>query len=520
MSSMAAVKMTETLNAFKVAYKVVRENSKEIYKAFGFKHLSDATQYYVHPDNQSYSGTTTLCQPIGEAIILFATMLRECAAGKLIGDYYVSRDRRTTYLDIDVPEDYRLNGVVEPLIHKYCAVLVGNHVSICAYDQNGFWIKGNMEHLHPLYKLLPVFMVLLAREIETVPDYRIMMENFVEKPVADAFVNLHEDFYQAHKTEDYTVEYEDVLPFDTTEFTSYSSGYKVIRENKQQAKKEVELPIVPFAEDAFTDEQKAYVPHLSEEFVLPSNLRSVCNAIAAADMLAVLFHGPAGTGKTMSCKLVCQSIGLPIMETINCTENLDEFVLGKYIPQDDKIIFRESFVTRAIRDGGAVVFEEINFAKPQHLAFLNSLLDDNGFVRLDNGDVVKRHPNFRFFATMNLGYFGTKELNQALYNRFNGIVEIATLSDEAIKRMLTARVPECTPLVDKILGVYHKLKKKIESEELDIVISPRNLENWARLAKYDGYIKAAEKTIIPVAKCDRTLEDTIRGILMLYKWNV
>ena len=333
-------------------------------------------------------------------------------------------------------------------------------------------------------------------------------------------LTLHEDFYQAHKTEDYIVQYEDILPFDTTEFTSYSSGYKVVRENKQQAKQEVELPIVPFAEDAFTEEQKAYIPHLSEEFVLPGNLRSVCNAVAAADMLAVLFHGPAGTGKTMSCKLVCQSIGLPIMETINCTENLDEFVLGKYIPQDDKIIFRESFVTRAIRDGGAVVFEEINFAKPQYLAFLNSLLDDNGFVRLDNGDVVKRHPNFRFFATMNLGYFGTKELNQALYNRFNGIVEIAALSDEAIKRMLTARVPECKPLVDKILGVYHKLKKKIESEELDIVISPRNLENWARLAKYDGYIKAAEKTIIPVAKCDRTLEDTIRGILMLYKWNV
>jgi len=38
--------MKETLNAFKVAYKVVRENSEEIYKAFGLKHLSDATQYY------------------------------------------------------------------------------------------------------------------------------------------------------------------------------------------------------------------------------------------------------------------------------------------------------------------------------------------------------------------------------------------------------------------------------------------------------------------------------------------
>jgi midasin (ATPase involved in ribosome maturation) len=257
---------------------------------------------------------------------------------------------------------------------------------------------------------------------------------------------------------------------------------------------------------------------ISEKLGLPKNLYSICNAVARGDIISVLLHGPAGTGKTMSCKLICQAIGLPVMETINCTENLDEFVLGKFIPEEDKIIFKESYVTKAIRDGGAVVFEEINFAKPQYLAFLNSLLDDNGFVRLDNGQMVKRHPNFRFFATMNLGYFGTKELNQALYNRFNGIVEIAALSDEAISRMLIARVPECTPVVDKILGVYHKLKKKIESEELDVVISPRNLENWARLAKYEGYIKAAEKTIIPVAKCDRALEETIRGIIMLYKW--
>ena len=251
---------------------------------------------------------------------------------------------------------------------------------------------------------------------------------------------------------------------------------------------------------------------------MPNKLQPLCNAICGGDVLTTLFHGPAGTGKTISCKLVCQAIGLPIMETINCTENLDEFVLGKFIPEGDKIIFKESYVTKAIREGGAVVFEEINFAKPQYLAFLNSLLDDNGFVRLDNGEVVKRHKNFRFFATMNLGYFGTKELNQALYNRFNAIIEVAALSDESIERMLVSRVPECKKMVKKIIGVYHKLQKKIEAEELDVVISPRNLENWARLAKYEGYMTAAEKSIIPVAKCDRVLEQAIRGILMIYKW--
>lgn len=64
-----------------IAFKIVRRNSKLIYKGFGFKHLSDATQYYVHPDNQSYKGTTTLCQPIGEAIILFGSMISSIRQG-------------------------------------------------------------------------------------------------------------------------------------------------------------------------------------------------------------------------------------------------------------------------------------------------------------------------------------------------------------------------------------------------------------------------------------------------------
>jgi hypothetical protein len=510
------------MNIFKISYKVVRENSKEIYKGFGFKHLSDATMYYVHPDNQSFKGTTTLCQPIGEAIILFANLLTNIINGtrKGFGDgnFFISDDKSKILIELVIPDDYHENDVIEKNIQWYGAFIENNNIKIAAYDFEGKLIEGDMEHLHPLYKLLPCFCVMLAREIEINSDFRAIMESFIENPVADTFVNLHEDLYQRYKSDFIKIEYTDLNSYDTRNMESFANRYKVIKENKEQMKEEKTIPIIAFKKNAFDSNQLAFVPKLSSEFVLPKNLNSMCNAISNGDILAILLHGPSGTGKTMSCKLICQAIGLPIMETINCTENLDEYVLGKFIPQDDKIIFKESYVTKAIRDGGAVVFEEINFAKPQYLAFLNSLLDDNGFVRLDNGDVVKRHKNFRFFATMNLGYFGTKELNQALYNRFNGIIEIAELSDEAISKMLVARVPECADVVDKILSVYHKLKKKIEAEELDVVISPRNLENWAKLAKYDGYISSAEKTIIPIAKCDRVLEETIRGIIVIYKW--
>lgn len=510
------------MNLFKIAYKVVRSNSKIIYKGFGFKHLSDGTQYYVHPDNQSYKGTTTLCQPIGEAVILFCSMLSSVLnkdKESPIGNFWFSQSKDEFYLEINIPEDYRENKVVEPEIFSYKVYLKGEVVNLGAFDKDGNLINGNMEHIHLLYKLLPIFCILIAREMERNNQYRSIIEKFLQSPEPDTFVNLNEDLYQMHKMDEYIVNYGDIPEIEKDKFLSFVDTYETINENRLALKNDNFIKLNRFAESEFSDEQKSYIPSLSDEFVLPHKLQALCNAICGGDVLTSLFHGPAGTGKTISCKLVCQAIGLPIMETINCTENLDEFVLGKYIPQDDKIIFKESYVTKAIREGGAVVFEEINFAKPQYLAFLNSLLDDNGFVRLDNGEVVKRHKNFRFFATMNLGYFGTKELNQALYNRFNAVIEVSALSDESIERMLLSRVPESKPVVKKIISVYHKIQKKIEAEELDVVISPRNLENWARLAKYEGYMLAAEKSIIPIAKCDRILEQAIRGILVLYKWS-
>lgn len=510
------------MNIFKISYKVVRQNNDEIYKGFGFKHHSDATQYYVHPNNQSFSGTTTLCQPIGEALILFSSFYSAVVndGGTQFGDAYFSDDGSQVFIRLDLPDDWRENGVVSAQIYRYEVSLSDSVIRISAYDALGRWIDGDMNHLRELYKLLPAFFSLLVRESRQNAEFNTLMLSFIDHPAPDAFVNLHEDFYQNHKFDEYELNYDNLSGLDYSGLLSFRDSYANVAANKLMMQKEPEqmMPAARFPLDSFSPEYHAFIPRLPPELVIPKTVLGICSAITHGDVLATLFHGPSGTGKTVSCKLVCQEIGLPIMEVINCTENLDEFVLGKYLPENDRIVFKESFVTKAIREGGAVVFEEINFAKPQYLAFLNSLLDSNGFVRLDNGDVVRRHRNFRFFATMNLGYFGTKELNQALYNRFDVVLELAGLADEAIIKMLTARVPECANVADKMLGVYHKLKRRIDSEELDLVISPRNLENWARMAKYEGYLAAAERTIIPIAKCDRMLEDAIRGILMLYKW--
>lgn len=507
--------MTEKI--FKLAFSDVRDNSNEIYKGFGFKHLDDVTEYYVHPNNVSSDGHTALCQTISEAAALFTEFIYSFYTQKPFGEIFYDTLSDKYRLEILIPDDWKRKGVFDSDIAIYRVFFDGKNIKLAAYNQSDEMISGDVlnTEIGNLNKYFACFLVVLAKDyIDDDSEIRLDIDDLIRKPSKEPFVVLCEDFYQKHKNQGFEIYFYDVKYIPTDAMLRLSAkGLSVDAVIKSK------VEIQHFSPELFSDYQLCLIPQLSEEFQLDESLRSVCNSISCGDTLSVLLHGPAGTGKTMSCKLICSEIGLPLMETINCTENLDEFVLGKYIPDGEKIIFVESYVTKAIRDGGAVVFEEINFAKPQYLAFLNSLLDDNGFVRLDNGEVVRRNKNFRFFATMNVGYFGTKQLNQALYNRFNVIVEIATLSDYAIERMLVFRVPECEKYVSKVLGVYHKIKKQIETEELDIVISPRNLENWVRLAKYEDYVSAAERTIIPVAKGDKVLEDNFRALIKVFKWD-
>lgn len=505
----------------KEAFKQVRPNSNEIFKSNGLYHLQNVEMFYHHPNAK---GHTTICQVIGEAIVLLVENLKQMKRRyEYEAEYMYSLDRDTIYIDIKLPREWRDASIVDNRIGEYRAVLNGNQIRYSVYDKIGRPMNGNPENIRFLYQLLPVVMAMIANQMEHDAAFKEKVLKLTEYPTQQGLIEVHEDFYQANKDLDFEISYERIQYRAGEGLISYKDECKAIEDKKKQDKidalmSEYRGEEKTFEKESFKDEYQELIPALGEEFIVPDKIRQLKNAVVTGDIRYILFHGPAGTGKTMSCKLLAREIGLPIMEVINCTENLDEFVLGKYIPKDDRIIFQESYVTKAIREGGAVVFEEINFAKPQYLAFLNSLLDDNGFVRLDNGEVVKRHPNFRFFATMNINYFGTKELNQALYNRFNCVVSIDELSDEAIKNMLIARVPECKGWVEDVISFYHQLKGKIEREELDIVLSPRNLENWMRLARYVSIADAAENTIVPIAKGDKDMETDIRLLLKQYHW--
>lgn len=353
--------------------------------------------------------------------------------------------------------------------------------------------------------------------------------------VEEFFFRANDHFYFANKDKDFEIIVEkcqDEIKKDLTmTYLGYDGEYKYVKAPKIRKRKTTSKK-----KDSAKTSSKFNIPQLTWSEELPNDVLSripsyddyyfnvfneeieVSNlSMATGDTIALLLEGPAGTGKTTLCKLFCQNMNLPLYSVINCTNSLDEFTLGKFIPSDNGgFTFFKSEFTEAIEKGYAVVLEEINFAKPENLSFLNSLLDDNEFVRLDNGEVIKRHPNFRLFATCNPGYDGTQDLNLALKNRFNEILEVENISNEEIVNKLVKETVIEDNIAEDMVLIYNKISNKLEAEQIDAVISARNLVNWAKKSKYISPLKAATTTIVnPIAGNDKELREELIEIIKM-----
>jgi MoxR-like ATPase len=344
------------------------------------------------------------------------------------------------------------------------------------------------------------------------------------------FFLANDYFYFEHKGTDYTIVVDPIVGIKlqedlTQKVLQRDSDFRIIAKpkKKQQPKSQanttvsfvkVSVPAIDFGEP-LPKEMLDKIPNYPDWMQVPKKLIPIEKSLAAGRAISFLQHGRTGGGKSTNCKLICRDIRLPLIAHINCTNNLDEYVLGKFIPQEDKFVFFRSEVTEAVEWGGAVIFEEINFGNPKHMAFLNSLLDDNGFIRLDTGEVIKRHPCFRFFATMNYGYEGTNSLNKALYNRFNAKARIDDLADEQIINLLLNESSVTRKVAEDMLVVYRKIQAKIENEEREQVVSPRDVLNWAKQTEDSDPLTAAEFTICAIAEDDKRFEEEIYDIVKM-----
>lgn len=191
--------------------------------------------------------------------------------------------------------------------------------------------------------------------------------------------------------------------------------------------------------------------------------------IAAAALLQgenVLLSGGKATGKNILADNLAWLFARPVY-TVSFHVNTDSSTLiGTDTFTGGEVRLRRGPVALAAQYGGFCILDEINMAKNDAVAVLHSALDYRRLIDVPGYECIPIHPAARFIATMNYGYAGTRELNEALVSRFT-VIRMPTLEEPQLCELLRANVSEASDEnIKRCTGLFLDLNAKAVNGEI------------------------------------------------------
>ncbi len=180
----------------------------------------------------------------------------------------------------------------------------------------------------------------------------------------------------------------------------------------------------------------------------------------------LLLSGGKATGKNILAENLAYIFGRPSYN-ISFHVNVDSAALvGTDTFIENEVRLRKGMVTLCAENGGFGVFDEINMAKNDAVSVLHAALDYRGIIDIPGYDRIELHPATRFIGTMNYGYAGTKELNEALVSRFM-VINMPKQDEETVKLILRTYFPDVKEkALDQFTGLFMDLQLKAEHSEI------------------------------------------------------
>ncbi len=180
----------------------------------------------------------------------------------------------------------------------------------------------------------------------------------------------------------------------------------------------------------------------------------------------LLLSGPKATGKNLLAENLAYLFGRPVYN-ISFHVNTDSSTLiGTDTFEDNQVKLRKGPVYQCARYGGFGILDEINMAKNDAVSVLHATLDYRRVIDVPGYDKIDLHPATRFIGTMNYGYAGTKELNEALVSRFL-VISMPPLSKETLMQILKDSFPDGKEqAMEQFAGLFLDLQKKAENSEI------------------------------------------------------
>ena len=191
--------------------------------------------------------------------------------------------------------------------------------------------------------------------------------------------------------------------------------------------------------------------------------------MALAVLLAgrnLLLAGPKATGKNVLCENLAAAFGQPVWN-VSFHINMDaSYLIGTDTFDGTRVTFRPGPIYLCADRGGFGVLDEINMAKNESLAVLHSALDFRRAIDVPGYDLIRVKPQTRFIGTMNYGYAGTRELNEALSSRF-AILSVPEISETDLDRLIKRSFPNINPKIcTQFVKLFMELMRKTEKAEI------------------------------------------------------
>ena len=180
----------------------------------------------------------------------------------------------------------------------------------------------------------------------------------------------------------------------------------------------------------------------------------------------LLLAGGKATGKNVLAENLAAAFGRPAWD-ISFHVNMDAAsLIGMDTFEGGQVKFRPGPVYRCAQSGGFGVLDEINMAKNEALAVLHAVLDFRRAIDVPGYERIPLAEETRFIATMNYGYAGTRELNEALTSRFV-VIQMPTITEENLEKLLRTQFPDLnSKYVRQFALLFLDLQKKCYSAEI------------------------------------------------------
>ncbi len=180
----------------------------------------------------------------------------------------------------------------------------------------------------------------------------------------------------------------------------------------------------------------------------------------------LLLVGAKATGKNVLAENLAYCFGRGDWN-VSFHVNMDAaMMLGSDTFRDGQVQFRPGPVYECASQGGFCILDEINMARNEALAALHSMLDFRRILDIPGYGRLKMHPATRFIATMNYGYAGTRELNEALASRF-AVIALPPANEHMLANLLEKQYGHLSDKIrSSVIALFMDLQLKYQQGEI------------------------------------------------------